>query len=209
VKVLAIVASPKRGGNVSNICNRIIEGAKQSGHNTEIINLYDYNIKYCTGCLSCTKNHRCSIEDDFTILFDKEKEADIVIYGTPIYCHDVPGILKNFIDRHAHAVIPHVELENIKGFFAKSKIALNYVKEFNQNGPFRNKKFIVVIACSNPNKGEKQMKQVLFVLKSFIQGEMKATIVKKVIYTDTLFKFKKKGFDKIMKSAYQIGVTLR
>lgn len=208
MKVLAIVANPKRGGNVSSICNKIIDGAKHSGHSTEIINLYDYKIKYCAGCLSCTKNRRCSIEDDFTLLFEKEIAADIVIYGTPIYCHDVPGILKNFIDRHAHAVIPHVEAEAIKGFFSKTKASFSYIKEFNQNRPFKNKKFVVVITCSNPSKREKQMKQVLFVLKSFIQDEMKAKIVKKVIYADTLFRFKEKNRDKIMKSAYQIGVTV-
>ncbi len=208
MKVLAIVASPKREGNVSSICGKILEGAAQNGHQIEIINLYDYNIKYCIGCLSCAKTRCCSINDDFDLLFNKEKEADIVIYGTPIYCHDVPGILKNFMDRHVHAVIPHVDLKEVRGFLGKSKLAMNYMKDFKRNNPFKKKQFIVVITCSNPSKGEKQMKHILFVLKSFIQDEMKAEIVKKIIYSDTLFRFKENQYDRKMKLAYRIGFTL-
>lgn len=208
MKVLAIVASPKKDGNVSAICGKILEGAAQNQHQIELVNLYDYNLKYCNGCLTCAKTRRCSIDDDFSILFNKEMGADIIIYGTPIYCHDVPGILKTFMDRHVHAVIPHVEIKDAGGFFGKTKLAMDYLKNFKLNKPFMNKKFIMVVTCSNPSKGDKQMKQVLYVLKSFIQDEMKAEIVKKIIYTDTLFRFKEKRFEQKLKLAYRIGSAL-
>ncbi len=75
MKVLAIIASPKRNGNVSSICGKILEGAAQSGHQIELFNLYDYNLKYCSGCLTCTKTRQCVIEDDFDMLFDKGKRS--------------------------------------------------------------------------------------------------------------------------------------
>lgn len=83
LKVLAIVASPKKDGNVSAICGKIFEGAAQNGHLTEMVNLYDYNVKYSNGRLAWVKTRRCSVEDDFSMLYNKEKEADIVIYGIP------------------------------------------------------------------------------------------------------------------------------
>lgn len=208
MKVLAIVASPKRDGNVSAICGKILEGAAQNGHLTEMVNLYDYNVKYCNGCLACLKTRRCSVEDDFGMLYNKEKEADIVIYGTPIYFHDVPGIFKNFIDRHLHAILPYVELKNAVGFLGKSKLAWNYLKDFKKNKPFNNKKFITVITCSNPSKRDKQIKQIHYVLKSFIQAEMKGVLIKKIIDADTLFRLKKKDHDQTMKLAYRIGSAL-
>ncbi len=91
----------------------------------------------------------------------------------------------------------------------KSKLALNYLKDFKRNGPFKEKKFLTVVTCSNPSNGENQMKQVLYVIKTFIQDEMKAKLMKKIIFSDTLFRFKEKQYDKTMRLAYRIGSALK
>jgi multimeric flavodoxin WrbA len=59
MKVLAIVGSKRNEGLVSRMCGRIFEGAAANGHQTELINLYDYQIGYCTGCWVCAKLGKC------------------------------------------------------------------------------------------------------------------------------------------------------
>jgi multimeric flavodoxin WrbA len=209
MKVLAIVASGRKGGNVSKLCGKIIEGASKAGHETEIINLHDYNIEYCTGCLSCTQTQQCAIKDDFELLFNKEKEADYIIYGTPVYSHDISGILKSYIDRHACVKIPHAEPDYSKSPLERGKQSLNYMKVFNQRAPLNGKGFGIVVACSDPSKTNKQMKQVFFVMKNFIENEMRGKIADKVICTNTLFQNTQQRIEKLMNKAYEIGSLIK
>jgi len=49
-KILGVVGSPGRNGNTHILVSGIIEGAKESGAETEIIFLNDLNIRECDGC---------------------------------------------------------------------------------------------------------------------------------------------------------------
>ena len=44
--VLIISSSPRRGGNSDTLCDRFMEGAKESGHQVEKIFLKDKKIGY-------------------------------------------------------------------------------------------------------------------------------------------------------------------
>lgn len=208
MKVLVISASGRRKGNVNTICSKIIEGAASAGHEAEEVNLYDYNVKHCIGCLECTKTRKCVLKDDFEELFKKESEADVIVVGTPVYCNSVPGILKDFIDRNCHAVIPYVEVNGDMSLFEKLKRTNHYLKGFKLNAPFKGKKFITVIACSNPSKNGDDVKSVAALMKKFAEGEMGGKIKKCIKCTDTLFRFKVKSLDKIYEQALKIGQSI-
>jgi len=59
MRVLAIVTTNGRNGLASRMCERVLEGAAENGHQTRLINLYDYRICWCTGCWACAEVGKC------------------------------------------------------------------------------------------------------------------------------------------------------
>ncbi len=96
MKVLFISGSPRKG-NIDLIFNKIKDSLK--GINSDEVLLRDRNISHCKGCLFCDENKRCSIDDGMKEINDKLLNADILIIGTPNYFDNVPGLMKDFIDR--------------------------------------------------------------------------------------------------------------
>ncbi len=90
--------------------NNFIEGAKQAGANIEYFKLKNYNIKDCTGCYTCwTKTPgECIFKDDMTMLRKKYREADLVVFASPLYIFNVTGILKTFMDRLLPIMKPYM-----------------------------------------------------------------------------------------------------
>lgn len=205
MKLLVLSASAKQGGTVNTVCKELLEGAKSVGHDTEMVNLHDYNIKHCVGCMQCTKTRQCMIKDDFDIVFEKVKEADYIILGSPIYCHNVAGIMKDFFDRSCFAVTPYVEMQKEDKIFDKLKRASNYLNGFKINAPFKSKKLITVLACSNPIS---DFKEADAQIKKFT-GEMGIKKIQKIRCADTLFRLKPKSIDKIYKRAFAVGASIK
>ncbi len=208
MKVLAITTSGRRNGNVNNICLKVLEGAKSAGNEVEIINLHDYNVNHCIGCLECTKTKKCIHKDDFETIYNKEKEADVIIIGAPIYCHSVPGILKDFIDRSCSIVTPFADVKPNESLFGKLSIAQKYMQGFKVNAPFKSKKFITVLACNNPSKNSSDIKDANSILKKFTD-EMGGKIINRIKCADTLFKLNPKAVDKAYQQAFIIGTCLK
>lgn len=98
-KVVAIMGSPRKNGNTSNLINEIIKGAEKSGAETKLFNLIDMNIKPCQACYYCRKHEGCLIKDDMQGLYESIKYADAIIIGSPIYMFQITGQMKQLIDR--------------------------------------------------------------------------------------------------------------
>ncbi len=97
--------------------NHFIDGAKEVGANIEYFKLKNYNIKDCTGCYSCwTKRPgECifdnkKVEDNMSMLRNKYREADLVVFASPLYIFNVSGILKTFMDRLLPVLQPYMLL---------------------------------------------------------------------------------------------------
>ena len=102
VKVLGINGSPRKYGNVAFLLRLALKGAEDEGAETNFVNLYDYEIKPCIGCLSDVQEsckYPCVIKDDMQKLYDLVLESDAIIIGSPIFWYAPSGHLKNFIDR--------------------------------------------------------------------------------------------------------------
>jgi len=93
--------------------DNFIEGAKNAGANVEIFKLKNYEIKHCTGCYTCwTKTPgECIFKDDMTMLRKKYREADLVVFASPLYIFNVTGIMKDFMDRLLPVLQPHMLLD--------------------------------------------------------------------------------------------------
>ena len=58
-KVLIISTSLRGGSNSDILANECAKGAKEAGHDVELLSLKGKDIKYCIGCLSCQRNGMC------------------------------------------------------------------------------------------------------------------------------------------------------
>ncbi len=94
--------------------NHFIDGAKEAGANVEYFKLKNYNIKECTGCYTCwTKTPgECIFKDDMTMFRKKYREADLVVFASPLYIFNVSGILKTFMDRLLPVLQPYMLLND-------------------------------------------------------------------------------------------------
>jgi hypothetical protein len=88
MKVLAINASPRRGGNTECLVLEALRAAKDAGASGELLRLQTMKIDYCIGCRKCKKpgyKSICSIKDDMTSIYEKIIACDAMIVGFPIY----------------------------------------------------------------------------------------------------------------------------
>ncbi len=98
-KVLIISTSLRGGINSDILANECAKGAKEVGHDVELLSLKGKDIKYCIGCLSCQRNGMCVLKDDVADIMAKVKDAEVIVYATPIYYYEMCGQMKTLLDR--------------------------------------------------------------------------------------------------------------
>ncbi len=98
-KVLILSASPRKGGNSDTLCDQLMHGAQEMGHQVEKIRLSECKINYCLGCGVCNRTHQCVQKDDMAQLLEKMIAADVIVLATPVYFYTMNAQLKTLIDR--------------------------------------------------------------------------------------------------------------
>lgn len=98
-KIVFINASQNRNGNTATLGKALLKGRAY-----EQVNLVDYKI-YQIG--------QDFPDDQFEEVLDKIKRADVVIFGTPTYWHEMSGYLKTLIERIGQTNDPNL-LKGIK-----------------------------------------------------------------------------------------------
>ena len=85
MSILFINASPNKDGNTAKLAKELL-----TGKDYETLNLIDYKI-YAYG-----QNYS---DDQFNEVIDAIRKVDTVIMGSPLYWHNICGLLRNFLDR--------------------------------------------------------------------------------------------------------------
>ncbi len=98
-KVLVITTSLRSKSNSDILTERLIAGARDAGHEVEHISLKGKEIKYCIGCLACQQTQKCVLKDDAIEIAEKVKNADTLVFVTPIYYYEMSGQMKTLLDR--------------------------------------------------------------------------------------------------------------
>jgi multimeric flavodoxin WrbA len=100
-RVVVLCASPRLDGNSQALAQALVEGARDAGHNAEVIALGSMMSGMLRDCRSCRRaDGSCSIEDRYEeLLFDHVLPSDALVYATPLYWYGMSATLKNFIDR--------------------------------------------------------------------------------------------------------------
>ncbi|MCK4869799.1 MAG: flavodoxin family protein [Gammaproteobacteria bacterium] len=99
MKILTIMASPRRDGNSELLYREFIRGARESGAEVDEVILCDKKIGPCIECYGCEKDGRCVLKDDFDELYDKLETCDSLFIAMPIFFYAMPSHLKALIDR--------------------------------------------------------------------------------------------------------------
>jgi multimeric flavodoxin WrbA len=102
MKILALVGSPRKGGNTDILVEEILRGAKSNGCAGEKLRLYDYEILPCLDCRRCKRSefgYTCALLDGIHEIYPKLEAADIIVFGTPVYWYGPTAKMKLFIDR--------------------------------------------------------------------------------------------------------------
>ena len=100
--VLAINGSPHMNeGNTAKILNPFLEGLKEAGANVELIYSWKLNIEPCSGDMSCwfVNPGTCAKDDDMKTILPKIKNADVIVFVSPLYWFGMSSHIKAAIDR--------------------------------------------------------------------------------------------------------------
>lgn len=103
MKILAILGSPRKNGNTSIVMREYLKGIRHSNDKVHIDEVFinGENISGCNGCNSCktATPGECIIKDGMQKLYPKIKEADVLVFATPVYWWNMSAQIKTFIDR--------------------------------------------------------------------------------------------------------------
>jgi len=87
-------------GRESNVDRMVKAIMDKSGHESEFVKLTDLNYSGCKGCVQlCAKPQVCKLEDDLFPYYEKIKEADAVVVGSPVYFNSINASTMTFLER--------------------------------------------------------------------------------------------------------------
>lgn len=98
-KILIISSSLRAGSNSGALAEAFAAGAREAGHEAELISLRGKTVGFCRGCFVCQEKRRCVIRDDADAICQKALNADVLVFATPIYYYEMSGQLKTLLDR--------------------------------------------------------------------------------------------------------------
>lgn len=97
--VLVISSSLRSGSNSELLAKAAMDGAVAAGHTAAWLSLKDKAIGFCKGCLACQNTGKCVIRDDMEDMIAQVRDADTIVFATPVYYYGMSGQLKTFLDR--------------------------------------------------------------------------------------------------------------
>jgi len=86
-----------RDSNVDRMVKQIMD---ETGYDAEFLKLTDIDYSACKGCVwLCAGPEVCRLEDDLLPYYQKVKEADAVVLGSPVYHGTISATMTSFISR--------------------------------------------------------------------------------------------------------------
>lgn len=98
-KVLVLFGSPHGYGCTRKLLDSFLECFQENkSWEVEELNLYEMNVRPCTGCRQCAKEEKCAFDDLDD--FDKAlRHSDLLVVASPVYNYSFPAPLKALLDR--------------------------------------------------------------------------------------------------------------
>lgn len=98
-KVTLILGSPRKGGNTETLAEAFLSTPGKT-ERIDRFRLYDMSLNGCNDCRQCwSRNRPCIIDDDMDGLYASLKEADTLLFASPLYWYSWSGPVKTLWDR--------------------------------------------------------------------------------------------------------------
>lgn len=102
MSILFINGSPNKSGNTAKLAEKLMDGRAY-----QTLNLADYKVY----------GYGQNFEDDqFAEIVERMKAADTIVIGSPVYWHNMSGMVRNLIDRF-YGPVPSGALKGRKFVF--------------------------------------------------------------------------------------------
>ena len=100
MKITILNGSPRKE-NTAAMAEAFAEGAREAGHEVEILQVGKMKINGCLGCEYChTKGEgKCVQKDDMEKVMPAYMDADMIVYGSPIYYSNLTAQLSAAMQR--------------------------------------------------------------------------------------------------------------
>jgi len=119
MKALGIAFSARKKGNCLNCIEHVLTKLNEQGFKTDVINIYDYEIKSCSHCsYECFakkaegKSEECPVQDDASKIYGKMKDADIIVLAVPTYGGKPASLYCAFTERAQGIIKSYEEFKN-------------------------------------------------------------------------------------------------
>jgi len=99
MKIIAIMGSPRKGGNTDLLLDAFLKGLNEGGGEYEKLSISDLEISPCMECLACEATGECVIQDDMRLVYPKIINADKIVLASPNFFYGFPAQIKALIDR--------------------------------------------------------------------------------------------------------------
>jgi hypothetical protein len=115
MKILAFNASPRKSQGTTDILMELfIDGARKGGAEVEKHHIVDLDIKGCLGCFTCwwKTPGKCVHRDDMDWILPRISEADILLFGTPIYGRNITNYMQRLVERTFSFSLPEMHIRD-------------------------------------------------------------------------------------------------
>jgi NAD(P)H-dependent FMN reductase len=111
MRILALVGSRNRQGGTARAVDALLRGVDRAGAQSESLFLTEHDLERCRQCNQdgwgeCLTKERCIIKDDLNLIIEKAGKADLVVFASPVYFHDLSESMKAFLDRFRRISFP-------------------------------------------------------------------------------------------------------
>ena len=103
MKILILQGSPNANGSTAMLAREFAAGAREAGHDVDIVNVASLDVAPCTGCVACGYGGSCAQYDDFDELREQILASDMLVFATPLYYYGMTAQLKTVVDRSCSA----------------------------------------------------------------------------------------------------------
>ena len=97
--ILVILGGGRPRGNTRQLVDAFVKGAVDAGHQTEVVSLNEKQVNGCIGCNACRFGKPCVQKDDFNSLIPAIRNADLIVFASPLYFWTLSSKIKAFIER--------------------------------------------------------------------------------------------------------------
>lgn len=102
MKVLGINSSARKDGNTAILMNKVFKALNKAEIETELVQLAGKVIEPCKACWACGGQGNCVHRKDcFREIFEKMKDADGILLGSPVYSANVSANMQALLERAA------------------------------------------------------------------------------------------------------------